>query len=284
MEEHDIKLSFQSKDRLLCPACRNVFHREELLSGGGRLIAGQLTDELHRMYEPSIKYGEVYPLIYQVTVCPECWYASMDKDFALLDEDIAFDVSESREDRQNEVRLLFPNVDFYQNRTLMSGAASQYLALRCYDYFSKNFSPTIKQGISALRTAWLCEELHKKLPGENYDWVATLFKKKAQYLYGKAVEFEQSGEEAISAAKNLGPDTDKNYGYEGVLYLAGLLTLKYGSADTVEQRNASLESIKRTIAKMFGLGKSSKNKPGPLLELAKNLYERIKKELNETDD
>jgi uncharacterized protein (DUF2225 family) len=284
MEEHDVKLSFWSKDEIACPACGTVFRREELLSGGGRLIAGELTDELHRRYEPSAKYGEVYPLAYQATVCPECWYAAMDKDFALLDEDLYFDVSQSRDERQAEVDLLFPNVDFYQNRTLMAGAASQYLALRCYDYFSKDFSPTIKQGIAALRAAWLCEDLHEKTPGEHYDWVATLFKKKAQYLYEKAVEFEQSGEEALSAAKNLGPDADKNYGYEGVLYLMGLLTLRYGYSDSPEQRNASLENTKRIIAKMFGLGRSSKNKPGPLLELAKNLYNRIKKELNEADD
>ncbi|MDR2783343.1 MAG: DUF2225 domain-containing protein [Treponema sp.] len=284
MEEHDVKVSFLSKEESACPACGTVFHREELLSGGGRLIAGELTDELHRMYEPSAKYGEVYPLVYQATVCPECWYAAIDKDFALLDEDLSFDVSQSRDERKAEVDLLFPNVDFYENRTLMAGAASQYLVLRCYDYFSKNFSPTIKQGIAALRTAWLCEDLHKKTPAEHYDWVATLFKKKAQYLYKKAVAYEQSGEEALSATKNLGPDTDKNYGYEGVLYLMGLLSLKYGYNASLEQRYASLEDIKRTIAKMFGLGKSSKNKPGPLLELAKDLYNRIKKELNEADD
>ncbi|MDR1073066.1 MAG: DUF2225 domain-containing protein [Treponema sp.] len=284
MEERDIKVSFLSKDEIICPACGTVFHREELLSGGGRLIAGELTDELHRVYEPSAKYGEVYPLAYQATVCPECWYAAIDKDFVLLDEDLCFDISQSRDERRDEVELLFPGVDFYQNRTLMAGAASQYLALRCYDYFSKNFSPTIKQGMAALRTAWLCEDLHKKTPDEHYDWITTLFKKKAQYLYERAVAFEQTGEESLSAAKNLGPDVDKNYGYEGVLYLEGLLALKYGCSGTVEQRNVSLESAKRTIAKMFGLGKSSKNKPGPLLEHAKNLYDRIKKELNDNDD
>jgi uncharacterized protein (DUF2225 family) len=284
MEEHDVKVSFRSKEEFTCPVCDTFFHREELLSGGGRLIAGTLTDELHRLYEPSIKYGEVHPLVYQATVCPECWYAAMDKDFGLLDEELRFDVSQARDERKAEVKLLFPDVDFYENRTLMAGTASQYLVLRCYEYFPKVFSPTIKQGIAALRTAWLTEELHKKKPGENYEWVATLFKKKAQYLYDKAVEYEQSGEEQLSVAKNLGPDADKNYGYEGALYLSGLLKLKYGNMGNIEQRNESLENTKRTIAKMFGLGKSSKNKPGPLLELAKNLYERIKKELNEIDD
>ncbi len=280
----EIKVSFVAKEKITCPACGAEFHREELLSGGGRLIAGRLTDELHRLYEPSVKYGEVYPLIYQSTVCPVCWYASSEKDFPLLDEDMAFDISVSRDQRRKEVKMLFPHVDFTENRTLMSGVASLYLTLRCYEFFSKKFSPTIKQGISALRVAWLCDDLDVKFPGENYSWVATLFKKKAEYLYDRAVMCEQSGEETLSGAKNLGPDTDKNYGYEGVLYLSGLLKLKYGSSGSIKERNESLESTKRTIAKMFGLGKSSKNKPGPLLELAKNLYDRIKKELNDTSD
>jgi uncharacterized protein (DUF2225 family) len=280
----DVKISFQSKEETQCPACDEIFHREELLSGGGRFIAGALTDELHRLYEPSIKYGDVYPLAYQATVCPYCWYASNDKDFALLPEDSRFDINESRRERMDETLLLFPTVDFNENRNLVSGAASQYLVLRCYDFFPKTFSPTIKQGIAALRTAWLLEDLNEKMPGENYDWLSVLFKKKAEYLYDKAIQNEMSGEEALSVAKNLGPDTDKNYGYEGALYLSGILKLKYGAPGNTEQRNESLESTKRTVAKMFGLGKSSKNKPGPLLELAKSLYYRINKELNETDD
>jgi uncharacterized protein (DUF2225 family) len=155
--------------------------------------------------------------------------------------------------------------------------------MKCYGYYEPKFSPTVKQGIASLRAAWLLEELHNKQPSENYDWLATLFKRKAQFLYDKAIEYEQSGQESLSTGQNLGPDTDKNYGYEGVLYLSGLLKIKYGCAGSVEQRNESLESTRRTIAKMFGLGKSSKNKPGPLLELAKGLYEKIKHDLNDTD-
>ncbi|MDR0643487.1 MAG: DUF2225 domain-containing protein [Treponema sp.] len=278
------KLTFQSKEEYVCPVCDTVFYREELLSGGGRLIAGQLTDELHRLYQPSAKYGDVYPLVYQATVCPQCWFASMDKDFNLLPKNACFAVSEDEDDRKDAVSLIFPNVNFYENRDLISGAASYYLVLRCYDFYGPKFAPTIKQGIASLRAAWLFEELHQKQPGKNYDWLATLFKKKAQFFYDKAVAYEQSGEESLSIARNLGPDTDKNYGYEGVLYLSGILKMKYGCAGSSEQRNESLEATKRTIAKMFGLGKSSKNKPGPLLELAKALYEKIGRELNETDD
>jgi uncharacterized protein (DUF2225 family) len=80
-KEKEAKVSYMSKEDLNCPVCGMVFKREELLSGSGRLIAGSLTDELHRLYEPSARYGEVFPLIYQATVCPRCWFAAMDKDF-----------------------------------------------------------------------------------------------------------------------------------------------------------------------------------------------------------
>jgi uncharacterized protein (DUF2225 family) len=67
------------------------------------------------------------------------------------------------------------------------------------------------------------------------------------------------------------------------LYLSALLRFKYGFQDNPLLRNETLDEAKRTIARIFGIGKSSKSKPGPLLEHARNLYERISKEMNETD-
>jgi hypothetical protein len=89
---------------------------------------------------------------------------------------------------------------------------------------------------------------------------------------------EQSGKEPLSGGRNFGPDTDKNYGYEGVLYLTALLELKYGSRLDPGRRAAALGESKRAIAKLFGLGKSSKAKPGPLLEKARDLYDNLNKE------
>ena len=40
-------------------------------------------------------------------------------------------------------------------------------------------------------------------------------------------------------------------------------------------RYKKLAAAKRAIARGFGLGKSSKAKPGPLLENARNLYDKI---------
>ncbi|MDR2149928.1 MAG: DUF2225 domain-containing protein [Spirochaetaceae bacterium] len=282
-DKRENKLSYQAKDETICPACSTVFYREELLTGGGRLIAGTITDELHRLYEPSAKYGEVHPLVYQATVCPQCWFASMEKDFFLLPASAVEQVNNDQEKRMEEVQLLFPDVDFEKNRNLISGAASQYLVMRCYDYFNKEISPTIKQGIAALRAGWLFDALHEKNPHENYDWLALLLKKKALFFYLEAIHREQNGQETVSALKNCGPDTDKNYAYEGILYLSALLQVKYGQVKDRANRLASLDDAKRTIARMFGVGKASKEKPGPLLEHARNLYMLINKELNETD-
>jgi uncharacterized protein (DUF2225 family) len=281
-DEKELKVSFLSKKEYECPVCGARFHKEELLSGGGRLIAGPMTEELHRLYEPSAKYGEIFPLIYQATVCPECWFAAMDQDFMELDGGGLMEAQNDREDRIRDVRRLLGNLDFSSPRDLAEGAASQYLVARCYGYFGKNFSPTIKQGLASLRAAWLFDDLDKRNPHQHYDWLATLFRRKAQFLYNEAIRREQSGRETLSAMKSFGPDTDKNYAYEGVLYLCAYLRYKFGPSEP-EQRRLSLEEARRTIAKIFGMGKSSREKPGPLLDRARQIYDSINRELNESD-
>jgi uncharacterized protein (DUF2225 family) len=282
VEEKELKVSFLSKKEYECPVCRARFRKEELLSGGGRLIAGPMTEELHRIYEPSAKYGEIFPLVYQAAVCPECWFATMDQDFTELSGPGLARARDDREGRIADAGRLFGTLDFSSPRTLAEGAASQYLSLRCYGYFDKNASPTIKQALASLRAAWLFDDLDKKNPRQHYDWLAVLFRRKAEFLYNEAIRLEQSGKENLSAMKSFGPDTDKNYSYEGVLYLCAYLRYKFGPAEP-EQRRQSLEEARRTIAKIFGMGKSSKDKPGPLLERARQIYDAINKELNESD-
>jgi len=282
-EDRDLKITFQSKKEYECPACNKIFRKEELLSGGGRLIAGKLTDELHRLYEPSAKYGEIFPLVYQSIVCPECWFSSMENDFSLLPKDKIQNVLDDQEQRINDTRLIFPFADFNENRTLMEGAASQYLTLRCYDYYNKQSSPTIKQGLASIRCAWLLDEMNKKFPDQHYDWLANLFRKKAEYLYNEALAREQSGKETLSAMKVFGPDTDKNYAYEGMLYMCAYLRYNHGPAHNDTERKASLEDARRTIAKLFGMGKASKDKPGAFLEHARKLYDTINQKLAESE-
>ncbi|MCL2214464.1 MAG: DUF2225 domain-containing protein [Treponema sp.] len=282
-EEKELKITFQSKKEYECPVCSTVFRKEELLSGGGRLIAGQLTEELHRLYEPSAKYGEIYPLVYQVIVCPNCWFSSMETDFTLLPKENIKTARDDINNRKKETTLIFPSLNYQENRTLMEGAASHYLVLRCYDFFGKPASPTIKQGLASIRCAWLLDELDKKFPQQHYDWLGTLFRKKAQYLYNEALSREQSGRETLSGLKAFGPDTDKNYSYEGMLYMCAYLRYKFGPANSPEERKTSLEEARRTIAKLFGMGKSSKDKPGAFLEQARKLYDTINKELSENE-
>ena len=74
-------VSYWAKEDALCPVCRKKFRQELMHQGGGRTIAGNLTDELHRNYEPSKKYGRVYPLIYEIGCCPHCHTALFWKDF-----------------------------------------------------------------------------------------------------------------------------------------------------------------------------------------------------------
>ena len=282
-EDAGLKISYLSKEVYVCPVCDEEFKREELLSGSGRLNAGELTDELHRLYVPSAKYGSIYPLAYQATVCPNCLFSSMQSDFNRLPKEKIYDVAADEEKRREEVELIYPGIDFRKPRTLATGIISQYLLLRCYDYYRSDTSPTIKQAVAALRAGWLLDELDKKEHGQHYHWLAVLFKKKAGFLYLEALKREQNGTETLSAMGNLGPDTDKNYGYEGMLYMAGLLQYKYGDTNDAERRIATLSEAKRNLAKMLGLGKSSKSKPGPLIEKSRALYDAIAKELNELD-
>ena len=281
-QEKERKITFFTKEAIRCPICDASFRREELFSG--RVNADDLTDELHRTYKPTHAFGEVYPLAYEVDVCPSCFYAAFRPDFQAMAQKTGDFQRERIPYRVEEVQRIFPGLDYQDPRRLLEGAASYYLALLCYDGASKEFSPTIKSALSSLRAAWLCNDLHRKAPNENWDYVAGLLYRKARYFYRLALELEQSGKEPYSSLRNLGPDTDKNYGHEGVLYMWSILELKYGPKDDHDQRRERLASAKIAVARMFGLGKKTKAKPGPLLEMARDLYDRLKAELQEPDD
>jgi uncharacterized protein (DUF2225 family) len=157
--------------------------------------------------------------------------------------------------------------------------ASYYLAMSCYDHFGKIFSPTIKQGLCSLRAAWLLSDMHRRAPNDNYDYASLLFYRKARFFYMTAVEREQNAQESLGGLQNYGPDMDQNYGYDGVLYLTGLLDYKYGSRDDRELRLASLDNAKRIIARVHGMGRASKAKPSVLLDRVRDLYDRINDEV-----
>ncbi len=278
------KLSYWSKQKCHCPVCKNDFDREEMLSGSGRMIAGELTDELHRIFEPSAKYGQIYPLIYAVGACPKCHTALFWSDFTEISDNNSLnallDDSKKRRDMAN---TLFPYYELSRERSLLDGAAMYYLALMSYEKVDLGYAPTIKRAIISLRLAWLCKDLEKVVPGHNYDYVSQVFYRKAQFFYEQTLINETQRIETIAKITNFGPDIDKNYGYDGVIYLNSLLEYKYGQTDDMQMRYKKLDADKRSIARIFGLGKSSKSKPGPLLEKSRDLYDKLTSTLNEAN-
>ncbi len=272
-------LTFFSKKSIVCPVCEHSFFREEMRTGRGRLIAGEVTQELRRTYEPSQKYGKVYPLIYTIMVCPNCYFAAFPADFPNVPEDIALRLKADMTERFETIRPVFDRLEFAEPRTIREGIASYYFAIRCYDSFPKDFSPTMKQAVASLRAAWLAADLNQDEPEQNFDYLSNLFYRKARFFYAYAIEQEQSGGESIPNDFHLGPDIDKNYGYDGVLYLTGLLEYRYGPRGDLDRRRGALERAKRTVAKIFGMGRASKDKPAIILDNARDVYEEIAKEL-----
>lgn len=274
------KFTYFSQQKTVCQVCRASFFREDILTGRGRLIAGELTEELYRNYVPSSKFGEIYPLCYPIPVCPECFTALMSEDFVTIPDGVATELFERRNERIEEITRVFGDIDFRNYRTLKEGTASHLLALICYEHMPSRFSPTFKQGVSALRGAWLSSNLHERFPGDNWDYLSSLLYRKASFLYTEAVRKEENGEEDLLGIGSMGPDLDKNYGYDGVVYLSGLLEYKFGPREDIESRHRKLERAKVLVARLFGMGETSKNKPEALLDRAKALHKSISDELS----
>jgi len=273
------KVTFFERKQTVCPVCAAKFYREDLLSGGGRLIAGELTGELRRHYEPSKKFGAVHPLVYPVTVCPVCYFAALPQDFAALPEANVRKAKRNGDERHESIALIFPQLDFASPRTIREGVASHYFAAMCCDFFDRRTNPTFKAGLAALRAAWLLNDMHAQKHGENWDQLARNFYRKANFYYRLALERESAGQEPFDEKLAFGPDLDKNYGYYGVIYLAAYLEYKYGPTGDTARRVASLQYSRRTMAKIFGAGKFSKNKPAAILDSAKDVYETMGVEL-----
>ncbi len=261
--------------------CGASFRKEEMLSGGGRLIAKDTTDELRRIYQPSKKAGEIYPLIYSITVCPECMYSAYPEDFYHIKNEHIFAAFSQMRKRKQDMALIFPSLDFNAPRSLFSGTASYLLSIGCYAFHSKERAPAFKKALSSLRAAWLFEILDQKYRNQNYDRLKMIMYEKAIHYYEKTIKYAQTGEERVDAIKNFGPDLDKNYGFPGVLFISTLLQFKYGNEDVKEERITTLQAARRVVSRIFGMGKSSKSKPTLILDRAKDLYERIGEKIAE---
>jgi uncharacterized protein (DUF2225 family) len=279
-----VKVSYYLKKPITCPVCGTSFQKEEMLSGGGRLIVKDTTDELRRIYEPSKKVGELCPLIYPVTVCPDCFYAAYPEDFPFIKDELVYMALSQKEKRKSDIKLIFPIVDYQKPRNLFTGTASYILSIGSYSFHDKERAPTFKKALSSLRSAWLFDDLEKKYTGQNYDKIKYIMYKKAINYYEKSVTYSQTGGEKIDAVKHYGPDLDKNYGYPGVLFMSTLLLFKYGNEENDEEWIQKLKRAKIVVSKIFGMGKSSKSKPTFILDLAKDLYDMIGKKVTELQE
>ena len=272
------KVSFFAKDDTECPLCKTKHNKEELLSGGGRLIAGKLTGELRRLYQESKKYGLIYPLAYNIQVCPRCLYAAFPKDFNRLKDNEIGALKQTTDHRVKLVSTLFTNVNFKEPRTLVHGAASMVLAVDCYHLRDVYVAPTIKKAVTSIRAAWLLSDLHQFASYRPYDKAADFYYMESVRNYHKTLELMQTGKEPVEAESYiLGPDLDKNWGYDGVIYLNALLTKKYldrMAASKPEQKDL-LERSKRYLSKLYGSGKSSRSKPSAIVDMAKDLYDEL---------
>lgn len=288
MADKNVKISFFSKKSIACPVCDREFQREELLSGSGRLIAANLSDELRRVYKPSKKYGRISPLNYTVQVCPDCLYAANQKDFQKLPADMRDKAHELTNKRVQLITGIFGTVNYEENRDFVSGAASYILAVSCYSLFKKELAPTFKRANCSLRAAWLLGDLVDMTEDEaeklKYQHVQEVMYQKAMMFYNSMLEPEVSKTEPLDSIK-FGPDEDTNWGYDGFLYVTSMLRYKMGYLqDDIEARGRMYVKTKRIISKLVGSGRKSKNKPTELINLARDLYEELSKQVKEIEE
>ena len=266
-------VSFIAKDPIQCPVCGASFNQEILRAGRGRLIAGELLTDLRRSYKPSPKFGAVNPLIYNIIVCPECLYAVMSEDFKKPKANLIEKIKAAKDNRKKYTMTVFgEDMDFSEKRTLMTGAASMFLAISTYSNLQKEIAPSVKKAICSIRASWLCNDLIKEYPNRNFEILYWYFRKLAWKMYDRVIKYAESGEENFDAIKKLGPDLDTDYGYNGALYIASYLS--YELKDIMDEiaQYKKLFYYRTTLGKVFGFGRSSKEKPSTILAYSKYLH------------
>lgn len=278
-EDSSAKVSFFANEETICPICEEKFRIEKMLSGRGRLNAGKLTDELRRLYIPTPKYGLVNPLYYVIVTCPNCFYSAYEQDFKNIPPS---NIDQLRNDivkRKKFVYDSFGPIDFKKERKILEGLVSLVMAQYSYAFFPQKIAPTTKIAISSLRAAWLATDLENEKKDKFYANLKNTLYKKAYNYYSKAYTLLNNGKENVEAAGFLGPDLDKNYGFNGFLYVYGVLLYKYGlpEIDDNAEKIKLASDAKSIIGRIFGSGKSSKDKNVQFLDMARDLYEKYAK-------
>ncbi len=279
MTDQGNQLSFRKKEETKCPVCGGIHNEEVLRQGGGRLIADRLTDELRRLYKESPKFGKVYPQAYSMLVCPHCLYSSTASEWNKLNADEITKLKSTIQARQKSLeKIVGPtgHIDFQKNRNLELGAASYLLAVDCYNFRGPDVAPTFKKGLFSLRAAWLFSDMVDIYPQLPYKNVVAFFYKKAYENYSGILEIFQTGKEKYEGAGRFGPDSDKDWGYEGLQYLVGLVVYKFGASEPdMAKRILTFDRSRRILGRMFGHGRASKSFPADLIEKTRDIHEKM---------
>lgn len=277
-------LTYFAKDPYNCPVCGYSFRKEELMQGGGRLNAGKLTEELRRLYIPTQKWGRVEPLIYTLVVCPNCLYTAYKDDFnnKYLTPEIISKLDSYREVRGEYAIAIVGNVNFEKPRDLKHGLLSYILAVSSYAFQPKKIAPSFKKGLSALRGAWLAGDLFELEKKQEYARLQLLLYKKALEFYSAFIENYSKGQEDMNSIKFFGPGNDKDFGFDGVFYVYAVLKYKLLFLEEDPQKKLDIiAECKRYIAKFVGIGKKSIDKPADVLDMGRDLYDRMSKDEEE---
>ena len=284
MEEKNLKkkqkqISYIEKKTIDCPICNYSFHKEKMFTGSGRLISKEINDDLRRVYIPNKKYGLLYPLIYNITVCPKCFYAALPENFLKIKEVEKKKINNNEKVRKKIATKIFGILDFEINRTLFSGAASYFLAIICYSEKDKDSILYLQKAICALRCSWCCDDLAQTdvIKKSNWSKISDYFKFLANKCLQELMKEIDTDKYHLDCNFFIGPDLDFNYNFEGVLYLVAYLGIYYkdyfkNQAILVKK----MELYSTNLSRIFGRGKYSSSKPEIFLSKSQELYNRIK--------
>ena len=276
-------ISYYAKQDTKCPICKAHFHQELLHSGRGRLVSEKITPELRRTYKANKKYGKIYPQAYSIISCPKCLYSAFPNDFMDVEEEEALLIKRLSDSRRQKIERLLGALSFYEKRNLVLGAASYLLALDCYAKKGSRVAPTPKKAVCSLRSAWLFGDLAEAFPKRAFHKVRDFLYLEAARFYSPSLDILSNGAEPQSQfVQILGPDTDKNWNFEGVIYINSYLSHKY-TAELVphdqEKQIKLRQTARRNLAQLYGHGKASFAKPSLIVEYARTLHDEITEDL-----
>ena len=273
------QISYFEKKPTTCPVCAHSFNKEKMFTGSGRLNSKGIEDDLRRVYIPNKEYGLIYPLIYNITVCPKCFYAGIPETYNLLTEQDKQNVIKNEKTRKRITTKIFGELDFNNKRTLFTGAASYFLAISCYSDKKKESVLNLQKAVCALRCSWCCDDLSQIDLTKKIYWhkISDYFKFLTNRCLQKLLDELLSNEYQLNSNFFVGPDLDFNYDFEGILYLISYFGFYYkdyikSKTDLIEK----MESYSTNLSRIFGRGSYTSSKPEVFLRKSQDLYNKIK--------